>query len=159
MTNTQMLFYLNNEKDKATTDNENSIIEIKTKKKKKTYNTEIGSGSYGEGASWNVEVNPSTDKPGAHEHDEHGAHREPNHCHHQIYPWRYHNSIWVFSTQRKIKFQKQKSTPLKSLSYPIWAFSATPRIQTQLKNTKMKINAPQSLSYSLHWTQQDCPLA
>lgn len=46
-----MLFYLNNEKDKATTDNENSMIEIKTKKKKKTYNTEIGSGSYGEGAS------------------------------------------------------------------------------------------------------------
>lgn len=62
-----------------------------------TYNTEIGSGSDRKGSPGSMQLNPSANKARANEHDEHGAHREPNHRHHQIYPRRYH----IFATKEK----------------------------------------------------------
>jgi hypothetical protein len=56
------------------------------------YDTEIRSVSDRQGAPGSIQVNPSANESRAHEHDEHGAHPEPYHRHHQIYPRRYHFS-------------------------------------------------------------------
>ena len=46
-------------------------------------------------------MNSSTDKPRAHENNEHGAHSKPNHSHHQVDPRRNHcdKNPNFFSTQ------------------------------------------------------------
>lgn len=46
------------------------------------YDTEIRSGSDRKGTPRSIQVDSSANEAGAHEHDEHGAHREAYNCHH-----------------------------------------------------------------------------
>jgi len=54
------------------------------------HHAEIGSGDNRKGSPCSIQVNSSTYEPGADENNEHGAHREPNHSHHQVNPRRNH---------------------------------------------------------------------
>jgi len=54
------------------------------------HHAEIGSGDNRKGSPCSIQVNSSTYEPGADENNEHGAHRKPNHSHHQVNPRRNH---------------------------------------------------------------------
>lgn len=90
----------NNESAKYTTHHDELNGEIKHRRVQTeqagretgAYNAKIGSAGESKGAARSVELNPSADEARADEDDEHGAHREPNHRHHQVNPRRYHLS-------------------------------------------------------------------
>ena len=57
---------------------------------KNVHHAEIGSGCNRKRSPRSIHVNSCTYEPGADENNEHGAHRKPNHSHHQVNPRRNH---------------------------------------------------------------------